>query len=462
MGVFVLVVIILVGASTVSLWQFSGLAQKGQAVHQQYLEDVVYAERLRSAEDAQAAAGRGYLLTRHADFLQRLEDANVKFDRTVGDLHSRVRTVEGGALLDGVARAADQYRQVQHRVLVEKAESAGAAEIARRFEEEVVPKRLNVSKAIDRFVNYKERLLAMGYDEERALIRRAIVTSIAVLSLAVLTSAVLASLMSRRLAAAREREAEATHSAKQALAARQELLGIVAHDLRNPLNAITLKAAVLQRSTDEEKVRKQAESITNVAMRMGLLIKSLLDAASIELGQLSVTRGPCNVNDVVREAMETIGSLADPKSICLDVHVSESRLAVLADRERIVQVLTNLVGNAIKFTFEGGTVNLAVERVSDDIRFSVSDTGPGIALEDAPHVFERFWKAEKGGGKGTGLGLYIAKGIVEAHGGRIWVESALGKGATFRFTLPASDQQASPDEKQWDRPSVTARSAVHV
>jgi signal transduction histidine kinase len=461
-GAFLLVVVVLVGAATVSLWQFAGLAEKGQSIARQYTEEVVNAERLRSAQDAQAAAGRGYLITRHAEFLQRLQEAEDAFDQVLAALRSRIHSEEDSALLDAVAQTSAEYRRAGHRVLAEKGGSATAEEIPRQFERDVVPRRAEVTHAIDEFVVHKEKLLSTGYDEQRSLTRRAIATSAAVLSAAVLACAMFAWMMSRDLASAYRREQEAVRSAERALAARQELLGIVAHDLRSPLSAIAMKAGLLRRRADDENVRKQAESIGNVAMRMDLLIKSLLDAASIELGKLSVSRAPCDVDEVVHEAMDTLGSLATPKSIHLDVRASEAVTVVLADRQRLLQVLTNLVGNAIKFALEGGDVTIATERIGAEIRFSVSDTGPGIASEDLPHVFDRFWKAERGGRKGSGLGLYIAKGIVEAHGGRIWVDSQLGQGAKFYFTLAATEERPSHGEKPANGPSGSHPPVVHV
>jgi signal transduction histidine kinase len=175
------------------------------------------------------------------------------------------------------------------------------------------------------------------------------------------------------------------------------------------------------------------------------LIKSLLDAATIESGGFAVRRSPCTVEALLDETMEVLGSVASSKSVRLEYHLKQAGLTVMVDGERIIQVLTNLIGNAVKFAFEGGTVDVRAEMAADSVELSVSDTGPGIAPAHLPHVFERFWKADTGGKRGTGLGLYIAKGIVEAHGGRICVESQLGHGATFRFTLPLVDApQPSP------------------
>jgi signal transduction histidine kinase len=150
-----------------------------------------------------------------------------------------------------------------------------------------------------------------------------------------------------------------------------------------------------------------------------------------------VTPAPCGVEGLLREAVELFGSLSAAKQIELRLRgVSEPGLTVQADRERMLQVFSNLLGNAIKFTPQGGQVVLSVERQGEVARFAVSDSGPGIASEHLPHVFDRFWKHEAAGTKGTGLGLFISKGIITEHGGRLWAESAPGQGATFYFTLP--------------------------
>lgn len=461
-GSFVLVLVVFGGTTILSIRQLTRSAQERETVARQYLEDVIYAERLRSAKDAEAAAGRGYLLTRNPDFLQRLEEAEIAFDRALGDLRSRVYSQAGRELLANVLSAANDYTQAQHRVLVEKGENTQPEEVRRQFEREVVPMRRHLSVTIDSFVAHKDSRLQTGYAETRALTARAVATSTIVLALGVLASAVIAWSTGRHLARTHRREQEAVRSAERALAARDELLGIVAHDLRSPLSAIIMKAAILRKASAEEKTRKHAESIESVAMRMAYLIKSLLDTASIESGKFSVSPAPCDVEETLREATEVLDSLATPKSIRLEPRLKQPVLAVMADRDRVIQVLINLIGNAIKFVFEGGKVDITAERDGNDVRFSVADTGPGIAPLHLPHIFDRFWKAETGGKKGTGLGLYIAKGIVEAHGGRIWVESQLGYGATFHFTLPFTDARPSlarnqPDDRPSHPPPETAQ-----
>ena len=173
------------------------------------------------------------------------------------------------------------------------------------------------------------------------------------------------------------------------------------------------------------------------------LIKSMLDVATIEAGTFSVVPVPCTIEDLLRETMEMFANLATSKQVRLEQMVKTPGLAVEADHERVLQVFSNLVGNALKFTPQGGCVTIAAEPQGAMVRFAVLDTGPGIAPEHLPRVFDRFWKKETSGTKGTGLGLFIAKGIVDAHGGRIWVESRIGQGTAFYFTLPLAERAAS-------------------
>lgn len=228
---------------------------------------------------------------------------------------------------------------------------------------------------------------------------------------------------------------------RKAVRARDDLVAVVSHDLKNPLGVIQMQAALLLRNAqpgDEEpsrRLRASAERIQRAVERMNALIHDLLDLAAIEAGRFTLHRRPEEVRDVVDEALMILRPLADNKRISLEEHVIDAPRVEL-DRERFFQVLSNLVGNAIKFTPEGGTVSVRTEQHGEELLFTVSDTGPGVAADQLPHVFDRYWQAGLEQRKGSGLGLYIAKGIVEAHGGRIWVEPPGAGGASFKLTLP--------------------------
>ncbi|MFW5904657.1 MAG: ATP-binding protein, partial [bacterium] len=231
--------------------------------------------------------------------------------------------------------------------------------------------------------------------------------------------------------------------AQRAIQARDDVLGVVSHDLGNPLQAVFIGLEALERgranpeSAEEDRMDYYLSAIRRSADLMQRLIHDLLEVRRMEEGHLALDRGPVELPPLVGEALEVIEPLARVKSVELvDRSGSRKLPPVEADRDRLLQVLSNLIGNAVKHTPEGGRVDILVELDTDELQISVADTGPGIPPEEQEQVFDRFWRAEKTGGKGIGLGLAIARGIVQTHGGRIWVESEEGEGSTFHFTIP--------------------------
>ena len=239
-------------------------------------------------------------------------------------------------------------------------------------------------------------------------------------------------------------ERAARSEAEAAVATREELLAVVSHDLRNPLGAIVTSASLLQTPIDGnlgERVHKLAQTILRSADQMDRLIADLLDLAQIRAGKLAVEQKPQDVAGLIRDCVEMLRPLAVKKDLKLD-GMTSAGLRVRCDHARVLQILSNLVGNAIKFTPEGGSIFIEAQGTGHEARFSVRDTGQGISAEELPRIFDRFWQAQRINRAGIGLGLSIGKGLVEAHGGRLWVESKLGAGTTFFFTLPLADQAA--------------------
>jgi chemotaxis family two-component system sensor kinase Cph1 len=221
---------------------------------------------------------------------------------------------------------------------------------------------------------------------------------------------------------------------QRAVRVRDDILAVVSHDLRNPLGVIGLQTEMLStllESDGNEPARLAVERIARSTARITSLVDGLLDLGRIEAGTFSISRRHVASRDIVSEAVEHASPLAEAKHITL-VTEMESAPTLEVDPARVSQVLANLLGNAIKFTPEGGKVEIHAERRDGELSVAVVDSGPGIAPEHVSHLFDRYWKADKAG---TGLGLYIARGIVEAHGGRISVDST-SHGAAFTFTLP--------------------------
>ena len=226
--------------------------------------------------------------------------------------------------------------------------------------------------------------------------------------------------------------------AQAAIRTRDQVLGIVAHDLRNPLGTIITAAGLLRRSSEERRRLEPADAIDRAANRMNRLIQDLLDVTRMEGGILAMEPAAVETRQVIGDCVDAHRELATSASLELRVDLEAELPDVWADRDRLLQVFENLIGNAVKFTGPTGSIVVGAQSQGREVHFWVGDSGPGIADEDVPHLFDRFWQADNTGRRGTGLGLPIVKGIVEAHGGRIWVESTKGHGSTFFFTIPAA------------------------
>jgi PAS domain S-box-containing protein len=228
--------------------------------------------------------------------------------------------------------------------------------------------------------------------------------------------------------------------AQRAIETRDDVLGIVAHDLRNPLAAILMQAELLREpGADTYRLpHKAAESILRSATRMNRLIEDLLDVTLLEQSRLAVDPRPLDARQLMAEVLHAHEARGAADSLDLHLDVPADLPDVLCDRDRVLQILENLVGNALKFTPPGGSITVGAGQRTNDVLFWVADSGIGIDSDSLPHVFDRFWQAKRGRRSGAGLGLAIARGLVEAHGGRMWVESTPGRGTTFFFTIPAA------------------------
>jgi signal transduction histidine kinase len=252
------------------------------------------------------------------------------------------------------------------------------------------------------------------------------------------TLADLASIALQRLVAMAESERRRAE-AEAAVRSRDEVLSVVSHDLRNPVSTVAMSASLLADSEialSDDQRRSTIGVIARSAQRMNRLIQDLLDVARIEGGRLTIS---CKCEDggtLASEAFESFRSIAEQKEIALTCDVEPELPHVLVDRDRVLQVLSNYLNNAMKFTPKGGRVAIRAVAKDGGVEYAVSDTGPGIAPADLQQVFARFWQAKRTAHLGSGLGLAISKGIAEAHRGSVRVESVVGEGSTFYLTIP--------------------------
>jgi len=235
-------------------------------------------------------------------------------------------------------------------------------------------------------------------------------------------------------------------------ARRGDVLAMVAHDLRSPLSVISLNADCLSHAEDVS-LREMGQDMVLAAARMERLVCDLLDVARCEAGALRIIKRPQDVGALVSEVLRSYQPLFEARGLAFDADAPAGLVCSL-DHDRIVQVLANLLGNAMKFTPRGGAVHLRAERRGEEVELTLRDSGAGIAPDALPHVFERFWKVDDEARRGLGLGLYICEKIVTAHGGRIGVESELGKGSRFHFTLPLRAAEVTVDPPSPEEPGL--------
>jgi signal transduction histidine kinase len=244
------------------------------------------------------------------------------------------------------------------------------------------------------------------------------------------------------LAALALENARLYQEARRAVRERDDMLAVVSHDLRNPVNAIVmLTGAVLERDADDGRPlmdRDDVEAIRGAARQADGLIQDLQDVSRIANARLRVERRPVQLAEWLKESADIFEPVMEEAVLRFVRVIDEPLPMVHADGHRVQQVISNLLGNAVRFTPEGGEIVLTATRYEGGVRISVRDSGPGVAAADVPRLFERYWQAPRLLRAGSGLGLFIAKGIVEAHGGAIGVESASGNGSEFWFTIPSA------------------------
>jgi PAS domain S-box-containing protein len=224
---------------------------------------------------------------------------------------------------------------------------------------------------------------------------------------------------------------------------REAYIHTISHDLRGPLAIALGQGQIIQRGANRpEVVSKAAGAVVTAARRMNVMIQDLVDSARLESGQLRLDRAPLDLRQFVLDLKSRLaGAMAMER---VTIEAPGDLPSVLADPARLERVLTNLLSNALKYSEPNSPVTARLTRADGEVVPAVCDQGRGIASEELPNLFQRYYRAQAGREQpgGLGLGLYIAKGLVEAHGGRIWVESRLGKGSTFYFSLPLKRQDA--------------------
>lgn len=429
------------------------ISERVLTMEQRVLSDI---QRIVDKSGVSGISIRGYLLTGDDSYLEERDENIESTYKALSDLNEEKLDPDVKALLEQIKNIRTKLDIVSEEGIRLKRQGATSETISKHLDEKITPVRIQLDRSQESLVSLQERVFQAAaqralVDTETTRIRIIVLSVIALLS-----SALMGWLFSKRqirlllkldqtIAALRTIKADLqlkNEALKQAILTRDELIAVVSHELKNPLTAIGTSISLAKRSSiaaleQNAILRKTYDNIEVSVSRMTRLVSDLLDAARIEAGQMKLELKVVGVEGLLKEAVETFLPLAEKKQLRLELSVSSNLLSITCDKDRVMQILSNLIGNAIKFTSEGGLILVKAESQGDQIYFQVSDTGSGISEANLPHVFDRYWQAKQFAFRGTGLGLSIAKRLVEAHGGKIGVQSKLGEGSTFFFTLPS-------------------------
>lgn len=419
----------LITGSVATAALYSTVVEKDE-IARSFGEELARVEHLRYRAEQVVASSRGYLLTGDDAYLQGFRAANSAFDITWRSVHIESGTEEHDDL-DKIQAAWRTYADVTEKAARRREDTYDPMEVLPYFEQVVQPARDAVEARLDDLVEDERAAFNAAFERSRGSARRA-VTVIVVTTLVGLLGCIWLSMTTRR------RLADQFELQEQAVRARDEVLAVVSHDLRNPLAAILLNAQLAQRQKEPHVVLQKMRNIEGASQRMNHIIEELVDAVRVDSGVLKLKREKIDVSPLVVETLKLFEPAASEKTVKLSSQLPEHAEAFV-DPDRIGRVLQNLCGNAVKFTPSGGEVTVRVEAANAAgwLKVSVTDTGPGMNADELPRLFEKHWQSRSAQQQGLGLGLYIAKSLVEAHGGEIHVESALGKGSTFSFSVPA-------------------------
>jgi signal transduction histidine kinase len=403
--------------------------------------DALEAEKLRNAAGLSIGSSRSFLLTGDRRFIDRKMSAELQFHKLLTELTRAQYSADSRELLENIKVLDEKCSVDLSRLIQLKMQEAPAGRIAAIYAHVVYPEYDRLADQIGRFVQLKEVRFRQSRESSHEATTRGM-KAIAAIDIGVFGLAALLSITFGRMLVQLYQEA------RQATQARDELISAVSHDLKTPITSARLTADLLLLPPDGDNPRllpaSAAERIRQSMDRAQKIIGSLLDLKRAEAGHLPLRLDSVPASQLVRETLDVVEPLAESGQVAVRTQVPDS-LLVRCDRLRIVQVLLNIVGNAIKFTPPGGEISVCAEPMpSGKVRFRVRDTGPGISRDLLRKVFDAYWQDREVGGEGSGLGLAIAKSFIEAHGEKIWAESVPGRGSTFAFTLPKDIEGLCP------------------
>lgn len=425
-----------------AMWSLSNAEGSQRDLAARFTGAVALAQDLRAIQSHRDGAVPVFLIAADPVVLQEIGTLNRAFDRHLEALR---RSTRDRLALAAIANIEIQHRRlltIEHPGFARRLEGAPAREIDSYFRTNARPIVARIDAEVDRFVDRQTAAYRTRMSADRDSIRFALRTLGVAAAFSLVFCAAVIGLILRLLLHKRTQDALLARLASQEQAisvARKEAVETVAHDLRNPLAVITMITARLQargRAPADDRTLQMLEGLESSADAMNLLISNILDQAKIGTGTLTLELAPCDLHALASVLLQRFRFLAEARNFLIANDVALHLPLVKIDRMKIDQVVSNLIGNAIKFTPSGGSITLVGATEDEGVRFSVVDTGPGMDEKKVQHVFDRHWQDAATAAAGTGLGLAISKAIIKAHSGSIDARNNTGLGMCFSFFLP--------------------------
>lgn len=398
----------------------------------QLAEELAAVNRARLRAEQLVSEGRRYLLTGSVTASNRLLEVEDAFDQSLRELDEHAGSRLLSAPVATLSRDAAQYLAAVRIAARERIDGDQEATL-RFFENRILPIRSRFERNVEVYLRSVRDATRSAIDAARATVQHSQLSLIALLVASIVIAFGIAILVGRTLVGHYRKVEAATAAARRATAARDEMFAIVTHELRTPLSALVLAAPLIEQGSPAAMRSRAARTVANAAAQMQALVDDLVVADALDANSIALDPRPCDARELVAAALDLFRDRATARHVTLGEDVAAMEL--VADRDRLVQVLVNLIGNALKFARANDSIVVRGFRRDDDACFTVRDTGPGISPEHLPHLFDRYYQGARTAGS-RGLGLYICKRLAEAHGGHLEVHSELGVGTTFTVSIP--------------------------
>ncbi len=441
----------LVVLSACGLYSLDKIVSTKNTIVSVYAEQLLLSEKLRNELSTQLAVMPLFVLTGDSSITHQFQAARGRFRDILQQLQVSNKDIETEALLKTIASTEQEMYEIAQEGMKLRFGGTSKEDVNAFFTRESREETKAATGGIAQLLQKKGEAFENAKLEANRTARRLTLGLSAVTILTILLFAVIAALATRLLRQKREQDekrAQLFAHEKKISQARKETVEVVSHDLKNPLATMRMSMELLieevQAIPGHLPTLHEAVDIAMRSIRtMENLIRNLLDHSRIEAGVLAPEIGRHNIRVIIEEILLQFTPLAQQKSIALTAQMELKNPILQCDRGRVEQVLSNLLGNAFKFTPANGQVEIILKSRERDVQITIQDNGPGINPDQLPRIFDKFWQEKSTARQGTGLGLSIAKAFVEAQGGRIWVESEVGRGAQFHFTLPVAPPLSS-------------------